>query len=1330
MRSSSSYRFMKKKTRKELIEIIDQLNKKLDARDSKLSRDIEDKEGLSTRERRATNDITERKQVEEQNRKFNKIIETTSQSVIITNIKGTVLYVNPSYFAFSGFAEDEVIGKSMFRFAHKKNVIKLATEVVPTLIKKGHWQGEMIVVKKDKKPVWVDLNCSLLSDEKNKPEFFVAIFSDITERKKAEESILRFSKIFKESLNEIYIVDAESYKFIDVNQAAQNNLGYTMEELSKLVPMDINPEYDKNSFEELVKPLKENKTSKITFYTDQQRKDGSLYSVEVHCQLTTFEQRQMFTIFILDISARKQAEEALKELNEQLEQKIEQRTAELKDSEEKSRLLLESTNDGILSTDNKGKIIFANPAVEKILGFSSKDLIGSNAHSLFHHHHANGEEYPEIECPKFQACSEGKIRRVDNEVFWKKDGTAVPVEYSATPLKKVNELIGAVITFSDITERKKMDAELDIERVRLQEILDSSPVAVSITTNTIVQYVNDHFTNLFGLKVGDVTPQSYVNIEDHNYVVNELKNGKSVTNYQVRIYGKNKEVLDLIINYSLTIYNGKLSVLAWIIDITDLKKIEQEVIEAKEEAEAATQAKSDFLANMSHEIRTPMNAIIGMTHLTLQTELDKKQRGNLRKVHSSGISLLGIVNDILDFSKIEARKLDLEYSEFDLEKVFHDLANIITYKAHEKSLELVIGLHRSVPQMLIGDPLRLSQILINLSNNAIKFTKDGEVVIQAELAEKRKGKVKILFSVKDTGIGIAKKEAGRLFQSFSQADVSTTRKHGGTGLGLAISKSLTEMMGGDIWIESKKGKGSTFFVTAWFGLGKKQKAKEFVSDVDLQGMKVLICDDNEMSCNILREALEGFSFKIKTVNSGKDAIIELEKSAKDPYELVLMDWNMPEMDGLRAVELIKSNKKIGTPPTIIMLTAYSREEVLSKAEEIGMAATLIKPVRYSTLFNTIMEVFGKEVEREHIERETDVIPEDLLSTLQGSLVLLVEDNEVNQDVAMGMLEAAGIQAEIANNGKEAVEMVKGSGKPSKYELVLMDLQMPEMDGYDATHEIRKLKGYKDLPIAAMTADAVAGVMEKCLEAGMKDFITKPINPAEFYRTLVKWIKPGTAKTGKRTAPAVIFETEYDIEIPEIEGIDIEDGLRRINNNKTLYLKILARFSKNYSGFIRELKGKLLKGSNEEAERMVHAIKGVSGNIGATDLYNYAVMLDDRLRKQEKIDIESELSRFEKHLTPILESIKKFRKEKEEELSKSPEDTVEILDKTILIDRLKELRELLKNSDVDAVEKLKVIERISGIEQYREELWIINDFLSSFEFDEVEKVVFQWIEGIS
>lgn len=560
------------------------------------------------------------------------------------------------------------------------------------------------------------------------------------------------------------------------------------------------------------------------------------------------------------------------------------------------------------------------------------------------------------------------------------------------------------------------------------------------------------------------------------------------------------------------------------------------------------------------------------------------------------------------------------------------LIHLIVPSSLSKGLEFSIHISKDVPFYLIGDSLRVGQIITNYCSNAIKFTEKGDVVVGVELGEQlTDNKLKLIFSVKDTGIGLSKEQQAKIFQEFSQADSSTTRKFGGTGLGLAISKRLAEMMGGTTWLESESGKGSTFYFSAVFEVQQQIKRAEFKTPDDLSTIKVLACDDNANARSVIKETIETFRIEIELVDSGKKCIKELQKNS---YDLLIIDWLMPEMNGLETIEEIKNLKDINNLP-IIMVSSLGNENVAHHAKKIGANHFIVKPYTYSTMFDTIMEVFGKDIRTSRTRVEKGKKHEAEIQKIVGTTILLAEDNEINQQVASELLEDEGFIVEIANDGQEAVDMMKVSGEPSKYGLVFMDIQMPIMDGYTATEEIRKLSQYSAVPIIAMTADAMTGVKEKCLESGMNDMVAKPIDPDEVFGAMVQWIKPDKGRTpiSKKSRAK-----SQEPDIPVIPGLNIKSALGRMNNKTKLYLSILEKFYNNNQKFISEIKTTLEKEDHETAQRLIHTLKGVSGNIGADSLHENTKLVETSIHEKDSAKIEVGLNKLDAELKELFESI--------------------------------------------------------------------------------------------
>ncbi len=771
----------------------------------------------------------------------------------------------------------------------------------------------------------------------------------------------------------------------------------------------------------------------------------------------------------------------------------------------------------------------------------------------------------------------------------------------------------------------KRTAELNEQKNTFEAIYKTSKDGIAILDiqTTAFLDVNEAFEDMTGYSKKELLQISCLKLSLDNDIKRSkialqrvMKDG-SITNFIKACKTKSGDVIT--INISVALMSDITKVLVSAKDITQQKILEEKLIEQKQKAEESTKSKSEFLANMSHEIRTPMNGILGMSHLVLQTPLSSKQKDYVHKIDNSAKSLLGIINDILDFSKIEAGKLSIEKEEFDIFKTIDNVINIIEYKAHEKNLEVIVGYDRDIGKKFYGDALRIGQILTNLLSNAVKFTHSGEIGVYVK---KVSNKI-FRFEVVDTGIGLTQIQVSKLFQSFSQADGSTTRKYGGTGLGLTISKQLVELMGGEIWCESEYGKGSKFIFE--IELEEREDSKIFNIFKD---KKILVVDDHKAWHEILSNMLSMFHVSVDSAYSGLEA---LERLQDNSYDLILMDWSMPGLDGIETTKMIQEKCVREIPPAVIMVSSFRHEAIVKQAQDIGIDLFLQKPINPSLLNNILSGMFLDGVTLQDTNENKKVSLKSSIGSLKGSNILLTEDNITNQEIIIGLLENSGINIDIANNGQEALSMFKQNA--DKYELIFMDLQMPIMDGYRATELIREID--KDIPIVALTANAMKEDVQRTSVAGMNEHLNKPIDVEKLYATLLKYISKKVVQTDS-------VETKEEIEIPKFKNIDIEVGLKHLVGNKKLYLKILKNFYLDYCDLNLESL------DDTELKRVIHTIKGLSANIGATALNTLSIEIDRDLDRKLFPLFNAELNR-------VVDELQALEKESdiEDTISKKP-----------------------------------------------------------------------------
>jgi two-component system sensor histidine kinase/response regulator len=848
-----------------------------------------------------------------------------------------------------------------------------------------------------------------------------------------------------------------------------------------------------------------------------------------------------------------------------------------------------------------GHFSFIGDDVEQLLGIS-KEALAVHADQAWHLMGPGHTRPPDSPVDFAITQAHGTVWvRCDSRCTQLRDGTRIYNGY-----------------WSDITASKQFEA-------RSQAVFKHAPLAfifynteqgiTRCNAQAVTLYGADSEAALLGLMPSKppLSPahQQTDDIQERLRQIHETRQAMTMEWQHTRLDG---EVFDAEVVLIPFEHDGRQQFCGIVQDITARKQTEAALRAAQQASDAAAMAKTHFLANMSHEIRTPMNAIMGMTHLALLDELPAKARNYIEKAHRAASNLLQILNDVLDVSKIESGKLELEYTDFQLESVVSHMADVLGMRAEERGLELLFTAPPDIPTALIGDPIRLGQVLINLGTNAIKFTAQGEVLIGCEVQRIDANDVLLHFWVRDSGIGMSPEQIARLFEPFTQGDSSTTRQYGGTGLGLTISRQLVEMMHGRIWVNSQPGKGSTFHFTARFGMQAQPSNRRALLASELQGKRVLLVDDNPTAREVLSDMTRRLGLQVDISDSGEHALARMQQALREgkPHHVLLTDWKMPGMDGIAF-----ARHALSVPPEhrpcVLLVTAFAREEALKAAAGVDLAGVLNKPVTPSTLLDTLASALGQAVSTPPGPKGSSRVLQQAQRQLAGARVLLVEDQPLNQELACDLLERAGLHVSVALNGQECLDKLQSEGP---FDGVLMDCQMPVMDGYTATERIRARPEWHSLPVIAMTASAMATDRERVLQCGMNDHITKPLDLGQMFTIMARWISPAR--------PTISAQTEGQIAASAMASathhLDTTDGLSRCMGNMDLYRRLLKGFAKTQHDFAQQFEAS--GGDGEPAILVAHTLKGLAGNIGATGLLSAITELETALIQTLADDTEA------------------------------------------------------------------------------------------------------------
>ena len=897
----------------------------------------------------------------------------------------------------------------------------------------------------------------------------------------------------------------------------------------------------------------------------------------------------------------------------------------LMESEAFYQSLVETLPLAMLRKDLNGRFTFANRLLCEAFKRPLEAIIGHGDHDFF----------PKELADKYRADDslvlEQRSTFETTEEFQSPNGDRRYTHVVKTPVyDSQGNLVGIQGIFSDVTEKERAERELVQTKARLQAVLDAATQISIISTdvNGVIELFNTGAERMLGYSVDEMLGKSPAmfhlasEMEVRGAVLSR-EFGRPITGFDVFVEKARrgdhderewtyvrKDGSHLRVALSVTSkrdHEGNLNgFLGIAVDITTRHKAEAELLRAKEAAEAANRAKSDFLANMSHEIRTPLNAIIGMTELVRDTNLDTTQREYLSMVQESGESLLSVINDILDFSKIEAGKLSLECIPINLRELLGDTMKSLALRAHRKGLELACHVATVVPESVVGDPHRLRQVVVNLVGNAIKCTERGEVVLDVQVEQRLAEELVLHFRVTDTGIGISTEHLHSIFEAFEQADTSTTRRYGGTGLGLAISSRLVELMGGRVWVESEIGQGSTFHFLASFGVipSSVETTPSRIYPPMLQGLRILIVDDNATNRQILMEILMNWTMCPAAVGSVAEAMKELHRlsDAGTPYEMILTDASMPGLDGFSLAERVQANRVL-CRSLVMMLTSGDRPGDIQRCKDLGISAYLVKPVKQSELLDAILVAIGGQAA---LTASGERSSGTKRKTGNPKSVLLAEDSLINQKLAMGLLEKWGHRVTVANNGAEAVALSANEA----FDLILMDVQMPELDGLDATKVIRQreLSSGGHLPIIAMTAHAMKGDRELCLEAGMDDYLMKPIRAEELFQTLERL--QGAAVAG---VAAPVSEIDRSVAMLS-DNVNWDAARLAVNHDETLLLQVIEAFLEEGPQLVLTMREAVKSEDSKRFQRAAHTLKSGLRMFGLESLADVVETLELSAKK--------------------------------------------------------------------------------------------------------------------